>query len=275
MRTIKRQGAEKRLNREVAAFILVFLLAIPMLAGCTAKSNELVVGMELQYPPFETTDASGNPTGISVDMAMELGKYLGREVKIVNTAFSGLIPALQSKQIDIILSSMTITDKRLESIDFSDPYAQANLALLIGKDSPVQSAADLNAGTKVAVKKGTTAHVYADANFKEAEVLVLESEGACILEVTTGKADVFIYDQMSIYKAWQTNPDSTRANLEPFAATPENWGIGLRKGEDELKGKINDFIRTSKDNGFFSSLAEKYLSDMKAVFDELGIPFFF
>ena len=108
-----------------------------------------------------------------------------------------------------------------------------------------------------------------------AEVLVLESEGACILEVTTGKADVFIYDQMSIYKAWQTNPDTTRANLEPFAASPENWGIGLRKGEEELKEKINAFIRESKGNGFFASVAEKYLSDMKAVFDELGIPFFF
>lgn len=253
--------------------VLFFVLAV--LGGCTAKSDELVVGMELQYPPFETTDASGNPSGISVDIANELGRYLGRDVKIVNTAFSGLIPALQSKQIDIILSSMTITDKRLESIDFSDPYAQANLALLIAKDSVVQSAADLKAGTTVAVKKGTTAHVYADANFQEAEVLVLESEGACILEVTTGKADVFIYDQMSIYKAWQTNPDTTRANLEPFAASPENWGIGLRKGEDELKEKINAFIRESKGNGFFATVAEKYLSDMKAVFDELGIPFFF
>jgi polar amino acid transport system substrate-binding protein len=265
----------KKRNLRIASLLLAILLVAALAAGCTEKSDKLVVGMELQYPPFETTDESGNPSGISVDIANELGKYLGREVEIVNTAFSGLIPALQSKQIDIILSSMTITDKRLESIDFSDPYAQANLALLIAKDSPVQTADDLKAGTTVAVKKGTTAHVYADTNFQDAEVLVLESEGACILEVTTGKADVFIYDQMSIYKAWQTNQDTTRANLEPFAANPENWGIGLRKGEDELKGKINDFIRESKSNGFFSSVAEKYLSDMKAVFDELGIPFFF
>ena len=127
----------KSRKKSILATLLILLLSITWLSGCTATSNELVVGMELQYPPFETTDESGNPTGISVDMAMELGKYLGREVKIVNTAFSGLIPALQSKQIDIILSSMTITDKRKESIDFSDPYAQANLALLIAKDSQV------------------------------------------------------------------------------------------------------------------------------------------
>ena len=253
----------------------MLILTLALLAGCAPKTNELVVGMELQYPPFETTDANGNPTGISVDMAMKLGESLGRKVRIVNTAYSGRIPALQSKQIDIILSSMTITDKRKESIDFSDPYAQANLALLIGKDSKVNSAADLKAGTKIAVKKGTTAHVYADSHFKDAEVLVFDSEGSCILEVSTGKADVFIYDQMSIYKAWQANPDTTRTNLEPFAETPENWGIGLRQGDDALKKQINDFIRTSKENGFFTSLADKYLKDMKAVFDELGIPFFF
>ena len=257
----------------LSLFILTMTL-IP-LAACAAKSNELVVGMELQYPPFETTDEKGNPTGISVDIATKLGEFLGRKVRIENTSYSGLIPALQSKKIDIILSSMTITDKRRESIDFSDPYAQANLALLIAKDSSVTSAADLTVGRKIAVKKGTTAHVYAQEHFKDAEVLIFDTEGACILEVITGKADVFIYDQMSIYKAWKTNPDTTRANLEPFAANPENWGIGLRKEEDAFRGQINDFIKKSKENGFFGSLADKYLKDMKAVFDELKIPFFF
>lgn len=261
-------------TRILSLLLIIALMAI-LSASCTKKSGELVVGMELQYPPFETTDEKGNPTGISVDIAMKLGEFLGRSVRIENTSYSGLIPALQSKKIDIILSSMTITDKRKESIDFSDPYAQANLALLIAKDSPVQSAADLTAGRKIAVKKGTTAHVYSEEHFKDAEVLVFDTEGACILEVITGKADVFIYDQMSIYKAWKTNPDTSRVNLEPFAANPENWGIGLRKGEEAFRGQINDFIKKSKENGFFGSLADKYLKDMKAVFDELKIPFFF
>ena len=255
--------------------LLILAMTLIPLASCSRKTTELVVGMELQYPPFETTDEKGNPTGISVDIAMKLGEFLGRKVRIENTSYSGLIPALQSKKIDIILSSMTITDKRRESIDFSDPYAQANLALLIAKDSPVKSAADLTAGRIIAVKKGTTGHVYSDENFKDAQVLIFDTEGACILEVITGKADVFVYDQMSIYKAWKSNPDTTRVNLEPFAANPENWGIGLRKGEDAFRAQINDFIKKSKENGFFSSLADKYLKDMKAVFDELKIPFFF
>jgi polar amino acid transport system substrate-binding protein len=261
-------------TRFLPLLLIMAMMLIP-LASCAKKSSVLVVGMELQYPPFETTDEKGNPTGISVDIAMKLGEYLGRSVRIENTSYSGLIPALQSKKIDIILSSMTITDKRKESIDFSDPYAQANLALLIANGSAVQSSADLVAGRKIAVKKGTTAHVYSEEHFKDAEVLVFDTEGACILEVITGKADVFIYDQMSIYKAWKTNPDTTRANLEPFAANPENWGIGLRKGEDAFRGQINAFIKESKGNGFFGSLADKYLKDMKAVFDELKIPFFF
>lgn len=85
------------------------LMVVSLIAGCTSKNKaeptkkdadkeELVIGMELAYPPFETTDEKGNPTGLSVEMSEELGKYLGKKVKIENMAFNGLIPALQTKK---------------------------------------------------------------------------------------------------------------------------------------------------------------------------------
>jgi len=88
---------------------LVLILSILPLAACSKadKNKTLVVGMELAYPPFETTDAANKPTGISVDFAKALGAELGREVVIENMAWAGLIPALETKKVDLIISSMT------------------------------------------------------------------------------------------------------------------------------------------------------------------------
>src|SRR5664279_3233054 len=101
--------------------IVVAVLAsatIMIVSGCRDKEvkpaakDTLTVGMELSYPPFEMTDEKGEPTGISVDLAKELGKSLGKRIIIQNTAFDGLIAALKSGKIDLIISSMTITDER-------------------------------------------------------------------------------------------------------------------------------------------------------------------
>lgn len=264
------------------AIVLTVLLTFGMLYGCGKTDNaldkdeELVVGMELAYPPFEMTDEDGNPSGISVDLAYDLGKYLGREVRIENMSYNGLIPALTTDKIDLIISSMTITDKRKESIDFSDPYAKISLALLINKNSPVEDIDDLNVkGRKVAVKKGTTGHIYATDNLKNADIQVYDKESACVLAVVQGKADAFIYDQMTILKNWKQYPDSTKANLKPFQENPEAWGIGIKKGNEELLKKINEFIKEYKQNGGFDKLGEKYLKEQKKTFEDLGIPFFF
>ncbi|HHX77124.1 MAG TPA: transporter substrate-binding domain-containing protein [Firmicutes bacterium] len=87
--------------------------------------------------------------------------------------------------------------------------------------------------------------------------------------------DAFIYDTMSIHKLWKQYESSTKANLEPFEEKIQDWAIGIRKGNDELKEQINDFLRQYKEEGKFDLLAEKYLADVKKDFDDLGIRFFF
>lgn len=171
---------------------------------------------------------------------------------------------------------MSITEERLKSIDFSKPYARINLALLINKNSPVNNIKDLNVkGRKVAVKKGTTGHSYAEANLKNAEIMVFDKESACVLEVVQGKADAFIYDQLTVHKNWKQYPQATKVNLQPFEDKSQEWGIGMRKDNPELKEKINAFIDDFKSKGGFDKLADKHLKDEKETFKEMGIPFFF
>jgi polar amino acid transport system substrate-binding protein len=254
----------------------IFLLTIYgfLVPFLRAEQKELIVGMEMSFPPFEMLDSSGKPAGVSVDLAQAMGKSLNRSIRLENIPFDGLIPSLKTGKIDLIISSLTMTEDRKKSIDFSDPYLKMGLAILANKNTDIQSINDVDKpGRNVAVKKGTTANIYAMQRFKYAKVLVFNDESACAIEVGQGKADCFIYDQISVFKNWKRHEDRTRAILQPFEQ--EEWAMGLRKGDDDLRKQINDFIKQFKEAGGFEQLGEKYLSENKKAFDDLGIPFYF
>jgi polar amino acid transport system substrate-binding protein len=279
---------------------LIFLLCVILLSSCakteTDKTNEtsklvdsqknssstvndetepLIVAMELAYPPFETKDVKGNPSGISVDFAKAFGASINREVKIVNTAWEGLIPSLQTGKADMIISSMTITEDRAKVVDFSVPYANSLLGILVNKDSKIESVDDLNQkGMRIAVKAGSTGFLYAKANMNNAEIITLADESACVTEVSQGKADAFFYDQLTIYRNWKKHLDTTRAIFIPFQDT-EKWGVAVKKGNTELLNQINAFIPEFTNNGGFDDLSEKYLKEEKKAFGELGFKWFF
>jgi polar amino acid transport system substrate-binding protein len=253
---------------------LFFALVLVLLSCSREPSSQLVVGMELKYPPFEMVDQQGQPTGISVEMARQLGKALHREVRIENIPFDGVIPALQTARIDLIISSLTETPERARAIDFSEPYLHTGLCLLINKSAPLESITDADKpNISIAVKQGTTGQVYAREHLKSARVLVLDQEDACVLEVVQNKAQGFIYDQMSVFKHWQQHQDATKALLRPFQQ--EQWAIGLRKDQSELKKQVNTFLKDFKASGGFERLGEKYLADQKEAFARLNIPFYF
>ena len=255
--------------------LVLFILAA---GGCgKEQKNEepLIVAMELAYPPFEGKDDAGEPTGVSVDLMKAFGEYIGREIKIENTAWDGLIPSLQTGTADLVISSMTIRPDREEQVDFSDPYANALLAVLVNKNTDASSIEDLNqAGMKIAVKSGSTGHLYAESNLQNAELMALPDESACVMEVAQGRADGFIYDQLTIYRNWQNNLDTTEAIFIPFQE-PEKWGIAVQKGNSELLEQVNAFLKEFREEGGYDKLEETYLSEEKKAFDELGFQWFF
>lgn len=250
-------------------FTLVFFMG-------ALQASTLKVGMELAYPPFEMSDKNGVPSGVSVDFAKALGKYLGKDVQIQNIAWTGLIPSLKTHKVDMIISSMTITEERKKAIAFSIPYAQANLSILTYKNSDIKNINDLNQkGKVVAVKQGSTGHVWAREHLKNAKILPFDKENAAVLEVIQKKADGFIYGQLTIYRNWKNHQDTTTALLQPFQDHPEYWGVALRKDDVELKNQVDEFIKKAKADGTFDSFANKYLKEIKQTFDKLNIPFFF
>ena len=269
--SVRRAGT---LALRLASIAVLLALVRPVSVRAEAEGKPLIVGMEMAYPPFEMTDAAGKPQGVSVDLALALGEALERPVKFENIPFAGLIPALKTGKIDCIISSMTATPERARSVDFSEPYLKTGLCLLIAKDSSVQSIQDANqAGKTIVVKLGTTGNLFAAAELSNATVRVLDKETACVLEVTQGKADAFIYDQMSTFANWQRNKETTRPLLTPFKE--EAWAVAVRKGNTALQAEINQFLTDYRAKGGFEQLGGKWLAEQKAEFKALGIPFFF
>lgn len=271
-----------------AAAIVAVLLAAG-LAGCSggnagngdaASGGEsggktLTVAMELAYPPFETRDEAGDAYGISPAFMQKFADAYGYDLVIENTAFDGLIPALQTGKADAVMSSITITDEREAEVDFTDPYAVAQLAILANAQSGIGSIDDLNQPDKtVAVKTGSTGDVYATNHLTNAQIVRLADESACVTEVVQGRADGFLYDQLTIYRNNQANPDTTTAVFIPFQ-DPEYWGIAVQSGDDELRAQFNEFIAQCKQDGTFEELTQEFLADEKAAFDELGFRWFF
>lgn len=259
------------------SLLLIVLLLIATFMGCSSndEAKVLKVGMELKYPPFETIDQNGDPYGVSVDMANSLGEYLGMEVEIIDTAYPSLIPALESNNIDIIISSMSVNEERLKIVDFSDTYATSQLMMLVHENSIVQSQADLdNPDVIVVSKAGTIGALWAQANAPNAQIKAVDEEATAVLEVSQGTADVFIYDPLSIIRHNENYPDTTRAILEPLNNT-QGWGIALRKGEDDLRNQINEWLAKAKTDGTFDEIREKHLQEKIQEFEKYNLDFFF
>ena len=258
------------------------LFILTLLIGCSPSDSidadssaaPLIVGMELAYPPFEMRGADGKPDGISVRMAEALAAHLQRPLKIEDIAWDGIIPSLQTGKIDLIISSMTRTEERAQAIDFSDPYVSNGLCMLVSNPSKYKNIDDLQeSAAKVAVKLATTGHLYAQAELEGVDLVVLDEASMCALEVVQGKADAFIYDQISIYRFYKDHPDKTQALLHPIRQ--EEWAIGIKKGNNALRNQVNDFLKNYRADKKFEELAERYMKDEKKAFEDAGVPFIF
>jgi polar amino acid transport system substrate-binding protein len=251
----------------------VSLLALFILCACS-RSNKLIIGTDATYPPFEFVDETGQISGVDVEVGREIGKALGREVEFRNINFDGLITALRTGSIDLILSSMSATPERRQSIDFSEPYVKTGLAVLAAKNSPIQSAADLKTpGRKIVVRLGTTGESWARENLKEAKIIALDADVSCVMEVVNASVDAWIYDQLSIMNYHTKYAEKTRALLAPVRE--EVWAIGLKQGNDELKTKVNEALLRMRKDGSFAKLAERFMAKEKQMMTAQGLPFVF
>jgi polar amino acid transport system substrate-binding protein len=258
--------------------------AISFCTGCSkeeksggaaaAAGKPLIIGTDATYPPFETVDEKNELTGVDIDLGRALGEYLGRPVEFRNINFDGLIVALKAGSVDLIISSMSATEDRRTSLDFSDPYVKTGICILVSSKSTVQSVDDLKApGRKLVVRLGTTGETYSRQNYPNAAITALDADSACAQEVANGNVDAWIYDQISLMRYHERYKDTTRVLLKPLRE--EVWAIAMRKGDDALRNKINEFLKKFRAEGGFTKLADKHLKAEREMLKAQGIPFVF
>lgn len=228
-----------------------------------AGRKKLVVGMELKYPPFESTDAKGQPIGLDVELAKLAAKDLGVELEIKDMEWTGLIPALQTGKIDLIISGITGTLERAKTITFTSAYFTTGLCALLSskRAADVAKVEQLDDPKRViAVKTGTTSDLLASKRFPKATINRYKDESACVQEVVNGRADAFIYDQLSIAKHLKEYPAATKAILTPF--TYEPFCIAMRKGDFDLWNWFEMFVALRKADGTLDDLRKQFVQPL-------------
>ncbi len=257
-----------------ALLTLLTIVTVFTLAACGGSEAPLRVGMDLRYPPFETVDTSNNPEGISVDTARAFGEFIGREVEIVNTEFGGLIPAIQSGEIDIAIASMSITEEREQSVDFSNPYFYFKIISLVNQefatannlteDSTVEDLVAIDEARWVGIANQISSSIPRDSYGKD----VQESTdlGTAIEEVAQGGADILIMSANPVVNGYKANPDETMIVWDAFVSSP--IGMAVQTGNSELLDQANEFIATfNESGGLYEELSATW---DQVILDNLG-----
>lgn len=253
--------------------LLVFFVALfaLVLAACgsnneSGTSNEsgktvYKVGIDTTYPPFEY-EVDGKYVGIDVDLINAIAEDQGFEVQLEAMDFKGIIPALQAGQLDISMGGMSITEDRKKVVDFTDPYFDAGVSLVVSKDnSEIKSIEDLK-GKKVAVKKGTVGANYADSIVNDIgfEIIQFDDSPSMFLEVQNGNAVALFEDYPVI--SYAIAQQDLGLQVVGDRLNDDQYGIGVLKGKNqEVLAKINQGLKNLKENGKYQEIIDKYLAD--------------
>ncbi|AXV17581.1 amino acid ABC transporter substrate-binding protein (plasmid) [Neorhizobium sp. SOG26] len=227
------------------------------LFGATAiQAADLTVGANIGNVPWEFQDASGKVTGFEVDLVNEIASRLGKSVEFVNTPFNGLFSAVQSGRINMAISSITITEKRLESVSFAQPYYDSDQSLTVTAASGIGGLKDMS-GKVVGVDTGSTGDMWAKEHtdeYKLGDIRRFEGLQPAMLDLVAGRVDGYISDIPALLYYAKDKPELKVVERIP---TGEKYSIMFNKG-DPLAEEVDTVIKTLKEEGFIAKLHETW-----------------
>jgi polar amino acid transport system substrate-binding protein len=235
-------------------------------AGVTLiASGKLTTCTHLPYAPFQSNNDQGKTIGFDVDMIDLVAKKLGVEQAIVDTPFEGIKSGqdLSTGKCDIAAAGMTITDERKKAILFSLPYFDATQALLVKSDSTVATLADLK-GKKLGAQAATTGLDYAKSKAAENgyEIVEFQDLATETQALTTGQVAAAINDLPVWTEAIKENKGATKVATQ--FDTGEQYGFGMKLGNEALKKVVDEAITTAKSDGTYDALFKKWIGEVPA-----------
>lgn len=241
-------------------FALLLSLCLLLTATGALAEGKLILGSNCSFPPFESIDDQGNPTGFDIEISRLVAQKMGKELEVMDMSFDGLLLALQGGQIDMVAAAMTIRPDRQEQADFSNSYFNAQQKVIVRKGyEAIKSVEDIK-DKYVAVQDGTTGYYMATDTLGLASdhVAAFKNAADAILELKSGRVDCVIIDTAPANVFVSLNDDLVI--LEDIVTDSEDYGIAVAKGNVELLTAINEVLDEIKANGVYDELIAKYFA---------------
>ncbi len=232
--------------------LILFLMLI--MSTLTFAKEKLYVGTNAEFPPFEYLD-KGEVVGFDIDLVKAIGEKLGVEIVIKDMSFDGLIPALETNKIDIVIAGMTASDERKMAVNFSNPYYTANQVIILNdNNNDIKTFDDLN-GKLVGVILGFTGDVVV-SEMKDVKSKKYNASYAAIMELQNNKIDAIVLDSETALNYVKNNKG---LKLAETSGEPEEYAIAISKKNSELLNKINIALDELKKDGTYETLLKKYM----------------
>ena len=235
------------------------------LMACAASAEEVKIGIAAEpYPPFASPDASGNWTGWEVEIIGAVCAAAKLDCVVTPVAWDGIIPSLTSQQIDAIMASMSITEERLQTIDFSNPYYNTPAVIVADKSIDIGTTPEALAGKILGVQASTIHQTYAQAYFGDSEIRVYQTQDEANQDLFAGRIDAVQADSIAMADFVATDVGACceiKGNVaHDEAILGKGIGAGVRKGDAALLDALNAGIAAVLADGTHAEITAKYFT---------------
>lgn len=255
---------------KVLAVILAAMFVVACFAGCSSDGKDsgsdkkvLTLATSADFPPYESVGDDGNYVGIDIEFAQAIADKLGYELKVENMNFDSVITSVASGKADMGMAGITVTEERLQTLDFSNPYAKGIQSVIVKADSPITSVDDLYAeGAKYNVggQIATTGAIYFQGDVDDAKTTCTFQafpHGAdAVQALETGKLDAIIIDNQPAQKFVENSDD---LKLLDTAFADEDYAVALPK-DGELNEAINKAVDELVADGTVQKIVDKFIT---------------
>ncbi|MGG4204132.1 amino acid ABC transporter substrate-binding protein [Paenibacillus jamilae] len=253
--------------RKAAMFTMLIGLMMIVLAGCSGgkDNSKLIIGIDDKFAPMGFRDENNELTGFDIDYAKAAGEQMGKQVEFQPIDWSAKESELNSGRIDLIWNGYTITDERKEKVLFTKPYLKNSQVIVIPATSSLSKLADLT-GKTVGLQTLSSAADALDANpikSKLKQVSEFPDNVLALTDLKTGRLDAVVIDEV-VAKYYMSKEQGTYKLLDESLA-PEEYGIGVKKGNEELLTQLQSALDELHKNGKAAEISKKWFGEDKVL----------
>ena len=243
-----------------AAFAAFATTAAPI-----AVAADLNICVEGAYPPFSEMNSSGEIVGFDIDIANALCDKIGKSCEMVQSEWDGIIPALIERKCDAIIASMSITEERMQIIDFSTKYYNSPGRFIAKEGAGLTDTAEGLAGKVVGLQRGTTFNDFMDGEMPDGELKLCGTQDEVYLDLTAGRVDAIFADSIAMSDGFlKTDAGKGYAffgrDYSEVKYFGDGAGIGVRQGEEDLRDAFSAAIQAIRDSGEYKAINDKYFA---------------